>query len=91
MYEILRLKATDRSNAEQYRDYRLMVKNRLNAPQQVCKRLNTASTIWPLRCTLLTLHTLFLLLPSEGTARLGQAASGDGPGRVGSDTPPNVT
>ena len=35
MYEILRLKATDRSNAEEYKSYRLSVKNRLNGPYQV--------------------------------------------------------
>lgn len=36
VYEILRLKATDRSNQEAYKTYRLMVKNRLNGPHQVC-------------------------------------------------------
>jgi histone acetyltransferase 1 len=34
VYEILRLRATDRSDPAQYRDYRLAVKNRLNAPHQ---------------------------------------------------------
>lgn len=34
VYEILRLKATDRSDVEEYRAYRLLVKNRLNAPHQ---------------------------------------------------------
>ncbi|XP_031552908.1 histone acetyltransferase type B catalytic subunit-like [Actinia tenebrosa] len=34
VYEILRLKATDRSNAEEYQNYRLDVKRRLNAPYQ---------------------------------------------------------
>ncbi|ESO94305.1 hypothetical protein LOTGIDRAFT_232538 [Lottia gigantea] len=32
VYEILRLKATDGSNTQQYRDYRLEVKRRLNSP-----------------------------------------------------------
>ena len=32
VYEILRLKATDRSNGAQYKHYRLVVKKRLNAP-----------------------------------------------------------
>ena len=35
VYEILRLKATDRSNAEEYKAYRLSVKNRMNGPYQV--------------------------------------------------------
>ena len=35
MYEILRLKATDRSNTDQYKEYRLTVKNRLNGAFQV--------------------------------------------------------
>lgn len=35
VYEILRLRATDRSDPQQYRSYRLAVKNRLNAPHQV--------------------------------------------------------
>lgn len=34
IYEILRLKATDRSNKEQFRQYRLDVKRRLNIPFQ---------------------------------------------------------
>ena len=34
VYEILRLRATDKSNAEQYREYRLMVKNKLNSSYQ---------------------------------------------------------
>lgn len=34
VYEILRLRATDLSNAEEYRSYRLDVKNRLNVPFQ---------------------------------------------------------
>ena len=37
MYEILRLRVTDLSNAEEYKAYRLEVKNRLNIPFQVCK------------------------------------------------------
>ena len=36
VYEILRLRATDKSNAEQYKEYRLMVKNKLNSSYQVC-------------------------------------------------------
>lgn len=32
IYEILRLKFTDRTNADEYRDYRLFIKQRLNAP-----------------------------------------------------------
>ena len=36
VYEILRLQATDKSNAEQYKEYRLMVKNKLNSSYQVC-------------------------------------------------------
>lgn len=35
IYEILRLKNTDTTDAEQYQSYRLDVKNRLNAPFQV--------------------------------------------------------
>ena len=35
VYEILRLQVTDCSNPAQYRNYRLAVKNRLNAPHQV--------------------------------------------------------
>jgi histone acetyltransferase 1 len=35
VYEILRLRVTNCSDAEQYRSYRLSVKNRLNAPHQV--------------------------------------------------------
>lgn len=35
VYEILRLRVTDRSDPEQYRSYRLAVKNRLNAAHQV--------------------------------------------------------
>ena len=35
MYEILRLQATNRSDSEQYRQYRLAVKNRVNGPYQV--------------------------------------------------------
>ncbi|KAJ8319622.1 hypothetical protein KUTeg_002824 [Tegillarca granosa] len=34
IYEILRLKVTDTSNPQQYRDYRLLIKKRLNAPFQ---------------------------------------------------------
>jgi len=34
VYEILRLRATDRSNTEQYTHYRLAIKNRLNGPYQ---------------------------------------------------------
>ena len=34
VYEILRLRCTDRSNTEQYTRYRLAVKNRLNGPYQ---------------------------------------------------------
>ncbi|XP_057293831.1 histone acetyltransferase type B catalytic subunit-like [Hydractinia symbiolongicarpus] len=34
VYEILRLKCTDQSNVDMYRDYRLDVKNRLNIPFQ---------------------------------------------------------
>ena len=32
VYEILRLKATDLSDADDYQSYRLLVKNRLNIP-----------------------------------------------------------
>jgi hypothetical protein len=35
VYEILRLRVTDVHNSEQYRRYRLDVKNRLNIPYQV--------------------------------------------------------
>jgi histone acetyltransferase 1 len=35
VYEILRLQMTDIHNSEQYRRYRLDVKNRLNIPYQV--------------------------------------------------------
>jgi len=35
VYEILRLRVTDVHNSEQYRRYRLDVKNRLNVPYQV--------------------------------------------------------
>ena len=35
MYEILRLRATDRNNTDQYKEYRLTVKNRLNGAFQV--------------------------------------------------------
>jgi hypothetical protein len=35
VYEILRLQMTDIHNSEQYRLYRLDVKNRLNVPYQV--------------------------------------------------------
>ena len=35
VYEILRLRATDRSNPEEYKSYRLTVKNRLNGPYKV--------------------------------------------------------
>ena len=35
VYEILRLRVTDVHNCEQYRRYRLDVKNRLNVPYQV--------------------------------------------------------
>jgi len=35
VYEILRLRMTDIHNSEQYRRYRLDVKNRLNVPYQV--------------------------------------------------------
>jgi hypothetical protein len=35
VYEILRLRVTDVHNGEQYRLYRLDVKNRLNIPYQV--------------------------------------------------------
>ncbi|XP_065883019.1 histone acetyltransferase type B catalytic subunit-like isoform X2 [Dysidea avara] len=38
VYEILRLRATDRNNTEQYKNYRLTVKNRLNAPFQKEKK-----------------------------------------------------
>ena len=37
-YEILRLRATDLSNGEEYRNYRLEVKRRLNIPFQKEKR-----------------------------------------------------
>ena len=37
MYEIVRLYFTDRTNPEQYRDYRLLVKSRLNGPYKVRK------------------------------------------------------
>lgn len=36
VYEILRLKATNLSDKSAYLAYRLEVKNRLNAPFQVC-------------------------------------------------------
>ena len=35
MYEILPLRATDRNNTDQYKEYRLTVKNRLNGAFQV--------------------------------------------------------
>lgn len=35
VYEILRLRMTDIHNKEEYRRYRLDVKNRLNVPYQV--------------------------------------------------------
>ena len=35
VYEILRLRVTDLSNAEDYKSYRLEVKKRLNVPFQV--------------------------------------------------------
>ena len=35
VYEILRLRVTDLSNVEEYKAYRLEVKNRLNIPFQV--------------------------------------------------------
>ncbi len=35
MYEILRLQATDKSDKEQYKAYRFVVKNRLNGPYRV--------------------------------------------------------
>ena len=35
VYEILRLRVTDLSNAEEYKAYRLEVKKRLNIPFQV--------------------------------------------------------
>lgn len=34
VYEILRLKSIDRNNSDEYRSYRLDIKNRLNAPYQ---------------------------------------------------------
>jgi len=37
VYEILRLRATDRSNTEQYTRYRLAIKNRLNGPYQASR------------------------------------------------------
>ncbi|XP_005104677.1 histone acetyltransferase type B catalytic subunit [Aplysia californica] len=39
MYEILRLKATDQSNKEEFREYRLDVKRRLNIPYMKTKRM----------------------------------------------------
>ena len=38
IYEILRLRATDISNAEEYKQYRLEVKRRLNRPFQKEKK-----------------------------------------------------
>ena len=47
MYEILRLRATDRSNADQYKEYRLTVKNRLNGAFQVgTNRQTDRQTQW---------------------------------------------
>ena len=46
VYEILRLRVTDRGNVEQYRGYRLMVKSRLNEPYQVCECV----CVWVCQC-----------------------------------------
>ena len=35
VYEILKLRTIDRRNAQVYREYRLIVKNRLNGPYKV--------------------------------------------------------
>ena len=39
IHEILRLKLTDKSSPEKFRDYRLFIKSRLNAPYKVSTRL----------------------------------------------------
>ena len=53
VYEILRLWATDRSDpADQYRAYRLAVKNRLNAPHQVPRPLSSHTLI------IITIHCM---------------------------------
>lgn len=38
IYEILRLKETNINNEEQYKEYRLAVKQRLNCPFKVCNQ-----------------------------------------------------
>ena len=40
VYEILKLKSINRNNSEEMRDYRLEIKNRLNAPYFKVKRIN---------------------------------------------------
>lgn len=66
MYEILRLKATNRRDDEEYRQYRLDVKKRLNTPFQV--RFHPLSLGRRLRirvCRILVLIILFVLTERE--------------------------
>ena len=60
IYEILRLRATDISNAEEYKQYRLEVKRRLNRPfQKEKKSMVSGSHTLHIHCTHAahTLHT----------------------------------
>ena len=59
VYEILRLRVTDLSNAEEYKSFRLGVKNRLNVPFQVC----AGSSLVPSKVAIISLSCSKKLFP----------------------------
>ena len=89
MYEILRLRATDRSNPEQYKAYRLTVKNRLNGPYQVGRNLVVIIRVGMQFVKADRLLILPLWFPER---KIGLTTSPwyCGPPGAGPDTPPGV-